>query len=81
MLTRQSSLSKLIDQKQFQKKNIMFMNKNSLIYQKDSKTIEIFFLFSNSALQNTNGFFDYQERDKKLTTGENWFNVTYLKTD
>jgi hypothetical protein len=81
MLTKQSSLSGLIDQKQFQAKNVIFMDKNSLIYKEDAKTIRIVFLLSNSSMQKANGFFDYQEKDKKLTGGESWFNVTSLKVD
>jgi hypothetical protein len=81
MLTRQSNLSNILDEKQFQKEKIIFMNKNSLIYQKDIKTIQIVFLLGNNDMKEANGFFDYQEKDKKITAGENWFNVTSLKTN
>ena len=79
MLTKQSSLNKLIDQKQFQKEKVIFMSSNSLIYQEDPKTIEIIFLLSNSDMQKANGFFDYQDKDKQLTEGENWFDITSIK--
>jgi hypothetical protein len=81
MLTKQSSLNKLIDQKQFQKGKVIFMSSNSLIYQEDPKTVKIIFLLSNSEMQKANGFFAYQDKDKQLTTGENWFNITSLKED
>jgi hypothetical protein len=81
MLTKQLSLGKLIDQNQLQKKNVIFANSNSLIYQQDSKTIKIIFLLSNSDMQKANGFFDYKGNDKHLTEGESWFNITSLKED
>ena len=79
MLTNQSSLNKLIDQKQFQKEKVIFMSSNSLIYQEDPKTIKIVFLLSNSDMQRANGFFDYQDKDKQLIEGENWFDITSIK--
>ena len=81
MLTKQLNLNKLIDQKQFRKEKIIFMGKNSLIYKEDASTMEIVFLLSNADMQKANGFFNYQDKDRKITTGENWFNVTSLKTD
>lgn len=78
MLTKQSSLSAVFDQKQFKIGNIIFMNKNSLIYQEDARTIKIVFLLTNKDMQKANGFFDYTDIDKKITEGENWFNITSL---
>lgn len=79
MLTKQSSLNRLIDQKQFQKEKIIFIGSNSLIYQENPRAIKIVFLLSNADMQKANGFFDYQDKDKQLTEGENWFNITSLK--
>ena len=81
MLTKQSSLSGLIDGKQFQNGKLIFLNKNSLIYQKDDKTIKIVFLLTNEEMKKANGFFDYKDKDKKITEGENWFNITSFKSD
>ncbi len=78
MLTKQSSLSAVFDKKQFQNGKILFSNKNSLIYQVDAKTIKIIFLLTNKDMQKANGFFDYTNIDKKITEGENWFNITSL---
>jgi len=81
MLTKQSSLNKIIDQKQFQKGKVLFVNNNSVIYQESPKIIKIVFLLDNSDMQNANGFFDYQDKDKKITQGENWFNITSVNLD
>ena|ERR1035437_3802492 len=78
MLTKQSSLSAVFDKKQFQSGKILFNNKNSMIYQVDAKTIKIVFLLTNADMQKANGFFDYTDVDKKITEGENWFNITSL---
>lgn len=79
MLTRQTNLDILIDKKLIAKDSIIFMNKNSLIYKEDSNTINIIFLLNNTDVQKANGFFDYGDKDKKLTHGENWFNLTTIK--
>ena len=79
MLTKQSTLNQLIDEKEFQKGKIIFMSRNSLIYQKNPETIQIVFLLSNVDMQKANGFFDYKDKDKQLTEGGNWFNITSLK--
>lgn len=78
MLTKQSSLSAVSDKKQFQNGKILFSNKNSLIYQVNAKTIKIVFLLTNNDMKRANGFFDYTDIDKKITEGENWFNITSL---
>jgi hypothetical protein len=76
MLTKQSSLDSIIDKAQFKKEKIIFINQNSLIYQKDAKTVQIVFLLANGDIKKANGFFDYTDKDKKITDGENWFNIT-----
>lgn len=81
MLTKQASLSALINQKQIREKDIIFMNKNSLIYKEKQNLIKIVFLMSNSDMQLANGFFDYKDKDKNLIKGQNWFNITSLRTD
>lgn len=81
MLTKSSSLSQLVDEKQFQNGKILFMNKSSLIYQRDNKTIVIVFLMDNKAMRKANGFFDYVDKDKKITQGKNWLNITSVNLD
>lgn len=80
MLTKQTDLNMVIDQDQLSKENIIFINTNSLIYKEGPKTIKIIFLLSNAEMKKTNGFFKYEENDKKITEGENWFNITSIKT-
>jgi hypothetical protein len=81
MLTKQSSLSNIVDQKQFQNDKLIFMNSNSAIYQEGSKTIKIVFLLTNADMQKANGFFDYTDKDKQITEGENWLNITSLNAN
>ncbi len=80
MLTKQTDLDSIVAGQQLLKENIIFMNKNSLIYKESPKTIKVVFLLSNSEMKKANGFFKYTENDKKITTGENWFNITSIKT-
>jgi hypothetical protein len=79
MLTKQTNLNSIITGQQLSKENIIFMNKNSLIYEENPKTMKIVFLLSNTEMKKANGFFKYTENDKKITEGENWFNITSLK--
>lgn len=76
MLTKQTDLSLIIPKQQLLKENIIFINKNSLIYKESPKNIKIIFLLSNSEMRKANGFFDYLDKDKKITEGENWLNIT-----
>ena len=78
MLTKQTDLNKLIDEKNLPKESIMFENKNSVIFKENPKTIKIIFLLSGKEMREANGFFDYTDKDKKITDGENWFNITTL---
>ncbi len=81
MLTKQSSLKNIIDLGQFKKDKIISTGKNYLIYQEGIKTIEIVFLLSNSDMQKANGYFDYSDKDKQITEGQNWFNVTSVEEE
>ena len=81
ILTKQSNLSKIFDQRSIKKENIIFNGENGIIYEEDSKKIKIVFLISNFEMKKANGFFDYQEKDKSLVEGENWFNVTTINKD
>ncbi len=81
MLTRQSSLSALFDRKQIPKENIIFMGKKSVIYKEEPNYVKIIFLLNNKDMRRAIGFFDYKDKDRELTEGENWLNVTSLTTD
>lgn len=81
MLTKQTDLNSLISKQQLPKENIIFMNANALIYKENPKTIKVIFLINNAEMKKANGFFDYTDKDKQITEGENWFNITSIKTD
>lgn len=81
MLTSQTDLSSIIDLKQISKTDIIFRNKNFAIYKTGPKNVKIVFLLSNAEMKKANGFFDYQDKDKKITEEKNWFNVTSLEID
>jgi len=79
MLTTQTDLSMIFNQNKLSKENIIFMNKNSLIYEETPKIIKIVFLLSNSDIKKANGFFYYTDQDKKLVGNKNWFDITIIK--
>lgn len=81
MLTEQTNLDNIINRQQINKENILFTNNNSLIYKENQNTIKIIFLLSGDDMKKANGFFDYQEKDLKLTSGKNWFNITTIDTN
>ena len=81
MLTKQTNFNSIVIKQQFSKGNIIYMDKNSLIYKEDAKTIKIVFLLTNTEMQKANGFFDYKDKDTKIIERENWFNITSIKTD
>lgn len=80
MLTKQTSLNSIVTEKQLPKEDIIFMDKNSLIYRENPKTIKIIFLLKNAQMKKANGFFKYTEADKQVTEGENWFNISSINT-
>jgi hypothetical protein len=79
MLTKQTDLNTIINLQKIPKENILYINKNNLIYKESSKIIKIIFLLNNNEMKKANGFFKYTENDQKLTEGENWFNITSVK--
>ena len=79
MLTKQEDLNKIIDLEQIPKKNIIFRNKNCLIYKVNTNTVRIAFLLNMNDMQKVNGISDYL--DSQSSKGEDWFNVTSLKTN
>jgi hypothetical protein len=80
MLTTKNSLNEIFQFKTTEK-NVLFRNKNSLIYRQDSSKIIIVFLLSNKDMKKANGFFDYNEKDKVTTEGKNWFNITTIRAE
>jgi hypothetical protein len=79
MLTKQTDLNKIVDMQKIPKDNVIFIGKNCLIYKSDINTIKITFLLSGNDMQKVSGISDYQNNES--IKGENWFNVTSLKTD
>lgn len=63
------------------KENIIFKGENSLIYKQDKNIIKIVFLLSNDEMRKANGFFDYNDKDKKITENKKWLNITTVKTN
>jgi hypothetical protein len=79
MLTKQTDLNKIVDVQKIPKDNVIFIGKNCLIYKSGINTIKITFLLSDTDMQKVSGISDYQNNES--IKGENWFNVTSLKTD
>lgn len=50
---------------------VLFMNRNDT-------EILLVFLLPYAAMERTNGFFDYQEKDKMLVKDKNWLNITRI---
>lgn len=69
-----SSTLQLIEVSQ---KNILAKGKNFTIY-KNGSSIIITFIASNEDMQRAVGFFDYKEKDKKLTENKNWLDFTII---
>lgn len=81
MLTKQTDLNSIVTEMHLLQENIIFINKDTLIYKEDPKTIKIVFLLNNAEMKKANGFFKYEENDKKITGEKNWLNITSIKTD
>ena len=79
MLTKQVKLDKVIDLRRISKESIIFVGKNCLIYRSDPSTIKIVFLLRSADMQKVSGISDYQ--DPQSMKGENWLNITSLKTN
>lgn len=44
-----------------------------------SKKLYFFLLFSNEELQKTNGFLDYSENDRELTSNKKWLSISVIE--
>lgn len=56
--------------------NILFQNKNILIYKENPHIIKLVFILSEEEMKKANGFFDYNDKDKELVKGKYWLNTT-----
>lgn len=79
-LTTIKKMEEIVDIDKLGATQILFKNENSIIFQTD-KTVKIIFLLSEQEMRKANGFFEYNEKDKKLTEGKHWFNVTLINTN
>lgn len=79
MLTTKENLNEIFDQKQLPNENIIFMNKNSLIFRETQNVIKIIFLLNGRDMKKANGFFDYTGQDAELVKNKNWFNITVVR--
>jgi hypothetical protein len=79
MLTPQADLYTIIDRSKLPTKDIIFSNKNCLIYNESPKIIKIIFLLNGNDMRKANGFFDYNDKDKKLVENKNWLNITVVR--
>lgn len=80
-LTTNKTLAEIVDIKNIPTVQILFQNKDSLIFQSNDNIINIIFILSGNDMKMANGFFEYNDKDKKLTEGKNWFNVTQITKD
>jgi hypothetical protein len=79
MLTARTSLDMIIDKSKLPTKNIIFSNKNCLIYKESPKIIKMIFLLSIDEMKKANGFFNYGAEDKTIMKNENWLNATVMR--
>lgn len=79
MLTAKTELNEVAYLSELYKNNILFQNKNSLIYQETPSIIKVIFLLSADDMEKANGFFMYDDGDKDLLRNKNWLNITLIK--
>ena len=58
----------------------LFNDNRSIIYS-EGNTVIIIFLMPGDEMKRTVGFFEYDGKDKKLTEGKKWLNITSLRLD
>lgn len=80
-LTTMAEMEETVDSNKLATTQILFKNENAIIYQTDKETVKIIFLLSGDEMKKANGFFEYNEKDKKLTQGKYWLNTTLIKMD
>lgn len=81
ILTSEKKLPGIIDKNKLSINKVMFQNDNSIIYKTSLGNVVIIFLTGEEEMKKTNGFFDYQEKDKDLVKNKNWLNITSIKLD
>ena len=79
-LSSADSLSEVLTNRAPPDAEILFEGTNSLVYKKN-KTVTILFLMPENEMRRTVGFFEYDGKDKELTGGKKWLNVTSLQLD
>lgn len=78
-LTTETSLHAVL-QKDIPQSQVLMRNATSIIYT-DGLTTKIIFVIPESEMKKAVGFFDYEGKDKDLTNGKHWVNITSVKRD
>ena len=78
-LTKENKLESFFKD-DFKKKFIIIKEAKNFIYFKDKKNqlIYLVFLLPSQKMKKAVGFFDYDEKDKKLVDDKNWINITII---
>ncbi len=78
LVSHQNRISSLIDINRLKKTHTLVQT-DDLIVAQDKDSYLIFFILPNHQMKHSIGFFDYQEKDKQLTSERLWINVTEIK--
>ncbi len=73
-----NDLSNILTTPALNRKQIIFSDKNTLVYKDNKQLSHIIFLKQLSEMERANGFFNYSDTDKNLAKGKNWLEVTTL---
>lgn len=80
ILVKTSSFSAIVKPEAYKGKEILFQNKNSVIYRENEDLIKVAFLASESELKRTNGYF-LRWRDYGLIKNKYWLNLSSIQAD
>lgn len=78
ILIKTSSFSAVVNPEVYKGKEILFQNKNGVIYKESKDVIKIAFLASESELKRTNGYF-LRWRDYGLIKNKYWLNLSSIQ--
>lgn len=79
-LTKENSLSLFINENKIKNNYQLIRRTGEFIYfkNKNQNTYYFIFLVDNEKMKKAVGFFDYKEKDKKITEDKNWFSITLI---
>jgi hypothetical protein len=77
-LTDKNQLSLILEEEKVKKEYQLLKQENEFVYFKEKKSNNYYliFLLKNEKMKSAIGFFDYNEKDKKLTENLNWLSLT-----